>query len=176
MRNRKFVMGRLRTLVATGTLVAAASGALAQGSSTFSVKLMTPETALAAARAAMDDCRRQGYQVTVVIVDRFGIVQVVLRDRFAGVHTVRVATDKAWTAASFRIASAALGEETQAGKSMSGLRNHPRVMAIGGGQAIESGGSVLGAIGVSGAPGGEADDSCAGAGVRAISDALELQG
>lgn len=169
-------MESLRTLIATGALFAAASGALAQGSSTFSVKLMTPETALVAARAAIDDCRRQGYQVTVVVVDRFGIVQVLLRDRFAGVHTVGVATDKAWTAASFRIASTALGEETQAGKPMSALRNHPRVMAAGGGQVIESGGSVLGAIGVSGAPGGDADDSCARAGVRAITDMLELQG
>ncbi|MCB2006682.1 MAG: heme-binding protein, partial [Rhodoferax sp.] len=49
-------------------------------------------------------------------------------------------------------------------------------LAAGGGQVIESGGSVLGAIGVSGAPGGEADDSCARAGIRAITDALELQG
>ena len=166
----------LRALTAACALAAAMSGAWAQGSSTFSVKLMTPETALSAARAALEDCRRQGYQVTVAVVDRFGIVQVVLRDRFAGPHTVGVASDKAWTAASFRIASAALAEETQAGKPMSALRTHPHVLAAGGGQVIESAGSLLGAIGVSGAPGGDADDSCARAGVRAIADALELQG
>ena len=167
----------IRQLALTLLLAASAAGALGQqGSSTFSVKLMTPETALAAARAAFDDCRRQGFQVTVAVVDRFGILQVLLRDRFAGAHTVGVASDKAWTAASFRTTSAALGEETQAGKPMSALRHHPRVLPAGGGQVIESAGSVLGAIGVSGGPGGEADDSCARAGIRAITDALELQG
>ena len=167
---------RLRVLAVIVLFAAACSLARAQASSTFSVKLMTPDTALAAARAAFDDCRRQGFQVSVAVVDRFGILQVLLRDRFAGAHTVGVASDKAWTAASFRIASAALGEETQPGKPMNALRGHPRVLAAGGGQVIESGGSVLGAIGVSGAPGGEADDSCARAGIRAITDALELQG
>lgn len=151
--------------------------AMAQtASSTFSVKLMTPDTALVAARAALDDCRRQGFQVAVAVVDRFGTLQVLLRDRFAGAHTIGVASDKAWTAASFRTATGALGQETQAGKPMSALRSHPRVLAAGGGLVIESGGALLGAIGVSGAPGGDADDSCAGAGIRAITDILELQG
>lgn len=150
--------------------------AVAQGNSTFSVKLMTPETALTAARAALDDCRRQGYQVSVAVVDRFGILQVLLRDRFAGPHTVGVASDKAWTAASFKTATGAIGEETQAGKPMSALRSHPRVMAAGGGLVIETAGTLLGAIGVSGAPRGDADDSCAKAGIRAINDVLELQG
>jgi uncharacterized protein GlcG (DUF336 family) len=163
------------------SLVAAAAmlggPALAQsGSSTFSVKLMTPDTALVAARAALDDCRRQGFQVAVAVVDRFGTLQVLLRDRFAGAHTVGVASDKAWTAASFRTATGAFGQETQPGKPMSALRSHPRVLAAGGGQLIESGGALLGAIGVSGGPGGEADDSCANAGIRAIADMLELQG
>ena len=167
---------RMRLLAVLVLFAASCSLAQAQASSTFSVKLMTPETALDAARAAFADCRRQGYQVSVAVVDRFGIVQVLLRDRFAGAHTVGVATDKAWTAASFRVATGALGEETQPGKPMSALRGHPRVLPAGGGQVIESGGSVLGAIGVSGAPGGEADDSCARAGIRAITDALELQG
>jgi len=154
----------------------AASPANAQESSTFSVKLMTPETALVAARAALEECRRQGFQAAVAVVDRFGILQVLLRDRFAGAHTVGVSSDKAWTAASFRTPSGALGEETQAGKPMSALRSFPRVMAAGGGQVIERGGVLLGGIGVSGAPGGDADDSCAKAGVRAITDLLELDG
>jgi len=110
------------------------------------------------------------------VVDRFGNPQVLLRDRFAGAHTVGVATDKAWTAASFRTATGDLGDETQAGKPMSALRSFPRVLAAGGGQVIESGGVLLGGIGVSGAPGGDADDSCAKAGIRAIIDQLELQG
>lgn len=122
----------------------------------------------------MAHCRKAGYQVAVAVVDRSGVLQVLLRDRFAGAHTVDAATQKAWTAASFRIPTATLATETQAGKPMSGIRMLPHVMAIGGGQVIEAGGSMLAGIGVSGAPGGEADDACAVAGLKAIADAIEF--
>lgn len=141
---------------------------------TYTVKLLSPETALVAAQAALAHCRKAGHQVAVAVVDRSGLLQVLLRDRFAGAHTVDVATQKAWTAASFRIPTAALATETQAGRPMSGLRASPRVMAIGGGLPIEAGGSTFGGIGVSGAPGGEADDACAAAGIKAITDAIEF--
>ena len=140
----------------------------------FTTKSMTPEVALSAARAALEHCRKAGYQVAVAVVDRSGVPQVMLRDRFAGTHTVRVAIDKAWTAASFKISTSALARETQGGMPMSGLRNQPRVLAVGGGLPIEAGGSLFGAIGVSGAPGGEADDACAAAGIKAIADAIEF--
>jgi uncharacterized protein GlcG (DUF336 family) len=152
----------------------AATPAQAAPEATYAVKLLTPEAALTAAQAAMAHCRKAGHQVAVAVVDRSGLVQVLLRDRFAGAHTIDIAPQKAWTAASFRIPSAALAAETQAGKPMSGIRAAPRVMAIGGGQVIEAGGAVLGAIGVSGAPGGEADDACALAGIKAIADAIEF--
>ena len=140
----------------------------------FQTRSLTPETALTAARAALEVCRKKGYQITVAVVDRAGITQVLLRDRFAGPHTVEVATNKAWTAASMRMSTTAFGVETQPGKPMSGLRSHARVMAAGGGLVIEGAGSILGGIGVSGAPGGEADEACAHAGLKAISDSLEL--
>ena len=63
---------------------------------------------------------------------------------------------------------------TRPGQSMSGLRNVARFVAIGGGVTIEAGGSLLGGIGVSGAPGGDADHACAVAGIRAIVDSLEF--
>ncbi len=152
-----------------------AQGANAQPAATFSTKQLTPETALTAARAALEHCRKGGFQVAVAVVDRAGVTQVLLRDRFGGAHTVEVATNKAWTAASFRISTTALAAETQAGKPMSGIRATPRVAAFGGGLPIEAGGAVLGAIGVSGAPGGDADDACAQAGIKAIADAIEFQ-
>lgn len=154
--------------------VALALPAQAQPQATYSVKLLTPETALAAAQAALAHCRKAGHQVAVAVVDRSGLLQVLLRDRFAGAHTVEVATRKAWTAASFRIPTTALATETQAGRPMSGIRNAPQVMAIGGGLVIEGGGASFGGIGVSGAPGGEADDACAAAGLKAIADAIEF--
>lgn len=164
------IHGLAAVLLATAATASGAAGAAA----TYSVQQLTPETAQAAAQAALAHCRRAGHQVAVAVVDRAGLVQVLLRDRFAGAHTLEIAPQKAWTAASFRMPTAALAAETQAGRPMSGIRATPRVMAIGGGQVIEAGGAVLGAIGVSGAPGGEADDACALAGIRAIADAIEF--
>jgi uncharacterized protein GlcG (DUF336 family) len=166
---RQFIVSALAAVLSAASL-----GAAAEAEATYTVKLLTPEAALTAAQAAMAHCRQAGHQVTVAVVDRSGLVQVLLRDRFAGAHTIDIAPQKAWTAASFRMSSAALAVETQAGKPMSGIRATPRVMAIGGGQVIEAGGAVLGAIGVSGAPGGEADDACALAGIKAIADAIEF--
>ncbi len=164
-----------RTVLRTAAaLIASAVVTVSAQDATFSTKSLTPETALTAAKAALEQCRKDGYQVTVAVVDRAGLVQVLLRDRFAGAHTVDIAPNKAWTAVSFRISTAALGVETQAGKPMSAIRSHPKVFAAGGGQVIEAGGSTLGGIGVSGAPGGEADDVCAKAGIKAIADAIEF--
>lgn len=163
----------MKTRLAVLCLVAGAAHA-ADAPPLFNVPQLTPETALVAARAALQTCRAAGHQVSVAVVDRSGNVQVLLRDRFAGAHTLDIAPQKAWTSASFRMSTAALAAETQAGKPMSGIRHAPRVMAIAGGQVIEASGSVVGAIGVSGAPGGEADDACALAGVKAVADSIEL--
>ena len=163
----------IKALAAIGTVLVLAGAAHAQ-QGVFQTRSLTPETALAAARAALESCRRQGYQVGVAVVDRAGLTQVLLRDRFAGAHTIEVAANKAWTAASFRTPTSTLAAETQPGRPMSGLRNLPRFLAAGGGLVIEAGGSALGAIGVSGAPGGAEDDVCAQAGIKAIADAIEF--
>jgi uncharacterized protein GlcG (DUF336 family) len=141
---------------------------------TFSVRVLTPETALKAAQAALKQCRDNGFQVTVAVVDRMGVVQVLLRDRYAGPHTPRMARAKAYTAVSFRTNTTALAEATQAGRPQSGVRQLPGVAAVGGALMIEAGGGLLGAIGVSGAPGGKEDDACAAAGIAAIRDDLEF--
>ena len=146
----------------------------ANSQATFTQKVLTPETALKAAQAALKKCRDSGYQATIAIVDRMGIVQVLLRDRFAGPHTTDMASAKAWTAASFRTSTAELAEATQPGRPQSGIRNRPGVAAVAGGLMIEAGGSLLGAIGVSGAPGGREDESCAAAGIAAIHEDLEF--
>jgi uncharacterized protein GlcG (DUF336 family) len=141
---------------------------------TYQTPSLTPETALVAAQAALASCRAQGFQVAVAVVDRAGLTQVLLRDRFAGAHTPEVAADKAWTAASFRTPTLELATLTQPGQAMSGMRNLPRFLAVGGGVRIEARGTAFGAIGVSGAPGGEADQVCAQAGIQAIMSAIEF--
>ena len=154
-------------------LLGAPALAAAQGA-TYTVKQLTTETALKAAQSALAKCRDGGYQVAVAVVDRHGLVQAQLRDRFAGPHTLEVSANKAWTAVSFKTGTLELEKLTRPGQPMSGLRSVARFTAIGGGLPIEAGGSLLGGIGVSGAPGGEADEMCAAAGVKAIADSLEF--
>ena len=155
-------------------ILACATQAQAQQAS-FTIRLLTPETALKAAQAALAKCRAGGYQVAVAVTDRMGVPQAMLRDRYAGPHTADMAGAKAWTAVSFRVNTAELADATQAGRPQSGVRHRPGVAAVGGGMLIESGGALLGAIGVSGAPGGAEDDACAAAGVSAVRDELELE-
>jgi uncharacterized protein GlcG (DUF336 family) len=151
-------------------LMALTAGLPAQAQEgTFTVKHLTPETALKAADAALKACRADGFQVAVAIVDRSGTLQVLLRDRFAGPHTVTIAENKAWTAITLRQDTLGLAQMSASGE-MSGLRHFPRIVAVGGGIAIEGGGAILGGIGISGAPGGAADAKCAQAGIDAIVD------
>jgi uncharacterized protein GlcG (DUF336 family) len=170
--NRKEDLMHQRSLgiaVTACLLAGTASFPVAAQDGTFSVKHLTPETALKAADAALKACRADGFQVAVAIVDRSGILQVLLRDRFAGPHTVNISENKAWTAVTLRQDTLGLAQMSGAGE-MSGLRHFPRVVAVGGGIAIEGGGAILGGIGISGAPGGAADAKCAQAGIDAIVD------
>jgi uncharacterized protein GlcG (DUF336 family) len=162
----------MRLLFATALLAAAPAPA---ADATFIVKLLTPESALKAALAAQNSCRGRGYQVAVAVVDRMGVAQVLLRDRFAGPHTVDMALAKAYTAASFRTGTGELAQATQPGSPQSGIRHLPRVATVSGGLTIDAGGSLAGAIGVSGAPGGAEDEACARAGIAAIRDDLDME-
>lgn len=137
-----------------------------------SFKALTPEAALELAQASLKACREKGYQVAVAVVDRSGTPQVMLRDRYAGSHTPGTATRKAWTATSFRSDTLALAEETQAGKPQSGVRFVENALMLGGGVLVEAGGSMVGAVGVSGAPSGAQDDACAKAGIVTIEEKL----
>jgi uncharacterized protein GlcG (DUF336 family) len=141
---------------------------------THQIRLLTPEAALKATEAALRDCRQRGYQVAVAVVDRSGVAQTLLRDRFAGAHTPETATNKAWTAVSFRTDTSEMARATQAGQPSSGIRHLPRFVGVGGGVAIQAAGTLIGGIGVSGAPTGEADEACAKAGIASIRDDLEM--
>jgi len=160
-----------RFAIAAFLLLAAPAGAQ---DALVTYKSLTPEVALDLARVALSSCRERGFQVAVAVVDRFGVTQVLLRDRFAGPHTVTTATGKAWTAVSFRTNTGELAAGTQAGMPQSGVRALPGVVALGGGVTIEAGGSLVGAVGVSGAPGGEADEACAKAGIEAVREKIEF--
>ena len=146
----------------------------AEEKSLVTFKILTLDAAMELAQASLADCRKRGYQVTIAVVDRFGTVQVILRDRFAGPHTPETARRKAWTAISFHTNTLLLAELTQAGKEPSGVRFVSEALMVGGGVPVEAAGSIVAGIGVSGAPGGDQDDACARAGIEAITYKLEF--
>ncbi len=165
----------LRTIMAAAVILTAMTqGARAEEDAMVSFKVLTPEVALELAQGALNSCRAGGYQVAVVVVDRFGIVQVAIRDQLAGPHTVETARRKAWTAVSFRTDTETMAELTQAGEQQSGVRQVTGALMIGGGVPVEAAGTVVAGIGISGAPGGKADDACARAGIEAIIEKLEF--
>jgi uncharacterized protein GlcG (DUF336 family) len=165
---------RTSAMIVACLLALGTPAAIAADEAVVTYKSLTPEVALEAAQATMKKCRDSGYQVAVAVVDRFGQAQVMLRDRFAGSHTSDTAIRKAYTAVSFRTGTSELAKLIRSGQLDPGLAQLPHVAMIGGGLTIEAAGSVLGGIGVSGAPGGDRDDECAKAGLDAIKDKIDF--
>lgn len=158
--------------LAAAATVTLATPSHAEGLATY--QQLTPDTALELAKNTLDACRDRDFQVAVAVVNRSGIVQVVLRDQYAGAHTPETAQRKAWTAVSFRTPTVELAEETQSGSLTSGIRFVTNALMLGGGVPVEAGGSIVGGIGVSGAPSGEADDECAREGIDSILEIIEF--
>ena len=136
------------------------------------VQVLKPKIAVQMAQAAMTHCRDEGYQVGVSVVDRFGTLQVFVKDRYAGLHVQETSFRKAWTAVSFRTDTHTLDSQMQAGSDAAGLRHLSQVLPVGGGVVVEGGGQMVGAIGISGAPSPELDVACAEAGIEAVADAI----
>ncbi len=166
---------RMKCLAMVATILAGfLSNGAAASENLVTSRSLTPELAMELAKATLDACRKADFQVTVAVVDRSGVLQVLLRDRFAGPHTPETARLKAYTAISFRTDTLEMAELTQAGKEASGVRNIPGVIMIGGGVMVRAAGALVGAVGVSGAPGGKADEDCAKEGIEKIQDRLDF--
>lgn len=139
---------------------------------TISVKRLTMETALHIAQAAIAQCRKEGVQVAVTVVDRSGHAQVVLRDVLAMDITLPISKQKAHTAMAFN--SPLSDMEARFTKPFQVPKIDGLVVSAGG-IPINIGGAILGGIGVSGAPSGVTDEKCAKAGLAAVSEDLEME-
>jgi len=124
------------------------------------------------AQGAIDACRKDGYQVAVVVTDRSGDAVVVMRDVFASKYMMQLAQNKANTVVMSGLASGAVRE------NMVRIRNELNeldgVLLIEGGLPISVAGSMIGAVGVSGAPLGDKDAACARRGIEAVQERLEF--
>lgn len=163
---RSWLLGLAVALVASIAVPAQAEQPV-----TVDIKRMSMETALKAARAAIETCRAEGVQVAVTVVDRGAHPQVVLRDVLGMDITVPISRQKAHTAMAFNSPTSALEGRFESPFSVGKLEG---LLMSAGGVPIEAGGNIIGGIGVSGAPSGEIDEKCANAGVEAITADLEM--
>lgn len=124
------------------------------------------------AQSAVDACLKRGFNVSAAVVDRAGVLRVLLRADNAGPHTVDGSRNKAYTSASTRGLTGALGEATQKNPAAQHLSDIPGFLLLGGGVPIRVGNEVVGAVGIAGAPAGPVDAECANAGIDAVKDKL----
>jgi uncharacterized protein GlcG (DUF336 family) len=136
-------------------------------------KALSLDMAHAIAQGALEKCRADGYHVSVTVLDRDGLVKAALRDDGSGPHTIVTSRRKAFTSVTFRQPSADWAKRVLTDPAVAGLKDTEGTIALGGGVPIKAGNEVIGAIGVSGAPGGEKDEACANAGIQKLADKLK---
>ena len=147
-------------------------GVKAQGLPTE--KVLPLSLATEAAEAALAACEKQGYHVSVAVVDRGGLVRTLIRGDGAGPHTLDSSSRKAYTAASLGRPTGELVKAVSGNPANEGLRNmNEKILILAGGLPLKTGEEVIGGIGVGGAPGGEKDETCALAGLDKVKDRLK---
>lgn len=165
---------KLIVLVAAATLSLAAAPPAQADEAIVTYKSLAPDVAFDLARAALQQCRKDGYQVAVVVLDRFGAPLVSVRDRYAPAGALDIANGKAWTAVTFTRNTSDFVKAIKDGTIGAGLAGLPKVTPLAGGLVIGAGGALLGGAGVAGAPGGDKDEACAKAGLASVQDKLDF--
>jgi uncharacterized protein GlcG (DUF336 family) len=160
-------------LVFSLALPAAVAAVPAVAQEVVTEKALSLDMAHAIAQGALEKCRADGYHVSVTVLDRDGLVKAAFRDDGAGPHTIVTSRRKAFTSVTFRQPSADWAKRVLTDPAVAGLKDTEGTIALGGGVPIKAGNEVIGAIGVSGAPGGEKDEACANAGIQKVADKLK---
>src|SRR5215471_15864894 len=154
--------------------VASLTGALASPghAQLLDQKSLSAAMAMTIAQTALESCTKQGYHVSVHVLGRNGEVLVAVRGDNSPPHTMENSQRKAYTARTFRIPS---GEFVQRVKDnpTTGAVHLSGIVAAQGALPIKVGDEVIGAVGVSGAPGGEKDEACSKAGLDKVADQLK---
>ncbi len=171
---------RIRRCVLTATAVIAAASISdagisgAHASTLITTQKLDWETAEKLAATAVRLCAQQGYSVTAAVVDPSGHEQVVIKGDTVPLQSLSVSYRKAYTAFSYGQAfnkntTSELIAAKLTGPSNGALNTVPEVLFIPGGATLrKADGTVIGGLGVSGAPGGDKDEACAVNAVKAL--------
>lgn len=159
-----------RTAGALAVLLAATSGAAAQG--VLTERNISVAMAKSIAEGALDECTKAGFRVAVTVIDRAGYIKVTLRGDGAGSRNLEGARRKAYTALTFRATTEETIKRVANNPEVAAFRDYRDVLLLGGGVPIKAGEEIIGAVGVSGAPSGR-DEPCAKAGIDRVADHLK---
>ncbi|NOZ52759.1 MAG: heme-binding protein [Gammaproteobacteria bacterium] len=143
-----------------------------QAKELINVNILLPELALEIVEKTLKACRKSGFQVSVVVVDRSGIPQALVRDVYASQFTLQIAQRKANAVILSGVSTAEFRVNRK--NIMNEINQVEGILVLDGALPITAAGSVIGAIGVSGAPGGKQDEACAHAGLQDIQDRLDF--
>ncbi len=138
---------------------------------TLARKDLSMDGAVVIATTAIADCKAKGWPVSATVVGRNGEVLVQLRGDGTGPHTMENSFKKAFTARTFRIASGEMEKRLKDNPQM-GAQYLTGFTTARGALPIKVGDDVVGAAGVSGAPGGEKDEACVQTGLDKVKDQL----
>lgn len=158
----------------TMTLAAllAATPLLGQAQTLLQERNLPLNLALEIAQGAVAACAQRGINVSAAVVDRAGVLRALLRADNAGPHTIDASRAKAYTSASARQPTLAMGEAAQKNPGAQFLNDIPGFLLLGGGVPIRAGNEVIGALGIGGAPAGAIDAECANQALDAVKDKL----
>jgi uncharacterized protein GlcG (DUF336 family) len=146
--------------------------AMPAGAQLLTEKSLSAAMAIAIAQTALETCTKEGYHVSVHVVGLNGEVLVAMRGDDAPPHTMENSERKAYTARTFRIPSGEFAQRVKENPTLSAV-HLTGIIAAQGALPIKVGDEVIGAVGVSGAPGGEKDEACAKAGIEKIAGQLK---
>ena len=166
MKARKSAFG----VAALATILVASFGASAAEPSTISERSISLNAAMELATAALARCRTDGYKVTVTVLNRHARTSVVVSDDGVNPHTVENSMRKAYTAFTTRSPSADMAKRPPI--PLQGFLQLANITTIEGGLPIFAGKELIGAVGISGAPGGEKDAAYAQVGIDKIAASL----
>jgi uncharacterized protein GlcG (DUF336 family) len=171
LKQRKSVMSFVLLVVAASAAVLALP--CYAGAQVLTHKDVSAHMAWTIIEAATDQCEKEGYSISVAVVDRVGRLRAYLQGDRASPANIELARRKAYTALAFRRSSLEWAQRTAPGSNLAGQRSLTDVIPLGGGIPIKIGEDTIGAIGVSGAPGQEKDEACAKAGLDKVADQLK---
>lgn len=121
--------------------------------------------------AAMQQCEHEGYQVSIAVVDKSGVIRTQVRMDGAGAHTIESSFRKAYTSASLKLPTLRMAQIAAKDPELQGLHHMAsNILLLGGGLPIIINNEVVGGIGVGGAPGAHLDEACAEAGLKVIQE------